>query len=153
MQNFFNRYVLYFAWLISCLALVGSLYYSEIRNFGACNLCWYQRICIYPLVIILGMSVFSGKIEAIPYVIPQLVIGILLTIYHVLIQSVPSFNFIDFCGVSTSCQERIDIGLGWITLPILSLVAQVLILSGIVYAWRLGNKPSDKSKASKSEPK
>ena len=58
-QSFLTRYGLYLAWLVALTATFGSLYFSEIREFVPCELCWIQRIFMYPLVILLGVAVFT----------------------------------------------------------------------------------------------
>ena len=59
MKSFHEKYGLYLAWLVSLTATLGSLYFSEIREFVPCELCWIQRIFMYPLTIILGIAVFT----------------------------------------------------------------------------------------------
>ncbi len=56
-----NRIVfLYASWVVALVAMLGDLYFSEIRKFIPCELCWYQRILMYPLVLILGIATFQG---------------------------------------------------------------------------------------------
>lgn len=129
-----RKYSLYFAWLVACMAMLGSLYFSEVRNIEPCHLCWYQRIVIYPLTIILGMAVYRGFIGIIPYVLPFVVIGILLSSYQVLIQEIPNWQPIELCGAGPSCADKIDIGLGPITIPMLSLGALLLMFTFLLTA-------------------
>ena len=58
-----NQLFLYIAWLVSTVATLGSLYFSEIRGFVPCELCWYQRILMYPLALILGIGTFQNDIQ------------------------------------------------------------------------------------------
>lgn len=128
-------YALYLAWLIACLATLGSLYFSEIRHLEPCHLCWYQRICIYPLTIILGMAIYRQFWGIIPYVFPLVVIGLFVASYQIIIQQVPSWQPIELCGAGPSCSEKLDIGLGPITIPMLSAVAYLFILIFLGYTW------------------
>ena len=53
-----KRYALYFAWLFSLMATLGSLYVSEILEYAPCPMCWYQRICVFPMAICLGTAAY-----------------------------------------------------------------------------------------------
>ncbi len=137
MTTFFRRYGLYFSWLITCIAFVGSLYFSDIRHHEPCHLCWYQRICLFPLIFILGIACYRGFRGIGIYVLPLVVIGLLFAIYQIAIQEIPGWNPIDMCGAGPSCSERVEIGLGFITLPMLSalaFLAIILLLGGTLSA-------------------
>lgn len=127
---------LYAAWLLACLTFLGSLYFSEILHLDPCNLCWYQRICLYPLVVILGMAIYNLCFDVIPYVIPQIGVGLMAAVYQVAIQANPQWQAIELCGAGPSCTEKIDIGLGVITLPMLSVCSSIVILGCLLYALR-----------------
>jgi hypothetical protein len=142
-----KTYALYFAWLLSCIALLGSLYFSEIRNLAPCNLCWYQRIAIYPLTIILGIATYRNFLGIVPYVLPLALIGLIISIYHVAIQEVPSWQPIELCGVGPSCLDKIDIGLGPISIPMLSVLSQLLVCFFLFYS----GTPQKKTGAIKSD--
>lgn len=58
-----RQYSIYIAWLVSIVATLGSLYFSEIRGFVPCELCWYQRILMYPLTLILGIGTFQNDVS------------------------------------------------------------------------------------------
>lgn len=129
---FFRRYGLYAAWLLSCIAFITSLYFSDIRHHEPCHLCWYQRICIFPMIVILGVASYRGFLGIGLYVLPQIVAGFFFAIYQVGIQEIPGWNPIDMCGAGPSCSERMDIGLGFITIPMLSAVAFLMIITLLV---------------------
>jgi len=80
---------LYFAWLVSIAATVGSLYFSEVRAFVPCALCWWQRILMYPLVVVLGVATFRQDLLAWRTALPLSVIGLGTATYHYLLQKVP----------------------------------------------------------------
>ena len=131
-----QRYTLYLAWIIACLATLGSLYFSDVRNFNPCHLCWYQRIVIFPLVIILGIAAFKGFNGIAPYVLPLVGIGIIFAAYQVAIQEIPDWQPINLCGSGPDCKVRTDIGLGPISIPMLSLVALGTMFGLLISAWR-----------------
>jgi disulfide bond formation protein DsbB len=131
-----NRYGLYFSWVVACIAVLISLYYSEIRHLEPCHLCWYQRICLFPLAIILGIATYRGFVGIVPFVLPQVVIGFMFALYQVAIQEIPNFNPIDICGAGPSCSEKTFIGLGAITLPMASAMGFLVLFTLLILAWR-----------------
>ena len=122
-----SQWMLYFAWVMSCLSLLGSLYMSDVLHFEPCHLCWYQRICLYPLVIILGMAICRASTDVVPYLIPQIVIGACLSAYQIIIQEFPALQAIKLCGSGPSCTDKIDIGLGIISLPMMGMGVFIMI--------------------------
>lgn len=82
-----KRYSLYTAWLIATIATLISLYYSEIKELFPCKLCWYQRIFLFPLPIILFPLIFNQKREFISYILPLPIIGFFLALYQLVIQT------------------------------------------------------------------
>lgn len=135
-----SRYSLYFAWLIALLATFGSLYYSEIRHFPPCTLCWYQRIAAYPLAIILGMAAYKRDKNIIPYATVLACVGLVLAIYHVLEQYIPGFAGINLCGVGADCKNEYVHYLGFVSIPVMSVCGFLAILV-LLYIFR---KQSDK---------
>lgn len=75
---FIGRFGLYLSWLVAMIATFGSLYASQILKLEPCVFCWYQRIMMFPLVIILGMGVYRTDKKIIPYVIALPLIGALI---------------------------------------------------------------------------
>lgn len=134
-----KRYGLYFCWIIACFACLGSLYFSEIKYLDPCHLCWYQRVSIYPLVIILGIAAYRGFIGIIPYVFPLALIGLFFSVYEVLIQEVPKWQRLGLCTSDAGCTEKIFIGLGPVTIPYLSLAVFILLTILMAITW-LKNK-------------
>ena len=85
-DNFINNYHILLAWTIASLASIGSLFYSEISGFVPCTYCWYERIAMYPLVIILGVGLIIKNNQSWLFGLPLSVIGLLITIYHYQLQ-------------------------------------------------------------------
>ncbi len=84
MRNIFSRSSLYLAWLISIVATLGSFYFGEGKGNIPCTLCWYQRICLFPLVFILGVAAYKDEIKIWHYVIYQIILGMGLAGYQML---------------------------------------------------------------------
>lgn len=124
---------LYLAWLVAVVATVGSLYFSEVLRFVPCTLCWYQRIAMYPLVLLLGIAAFRDDLAVRAYAIPLAGIGAVTALYHILLEQgiVPATAS---CAVGVPCSVRYINWLGFITIPTLALVAFVLIIA--LLSWR-----------------
>lgn len=127
---------LYLAWLLSSLGTLLSLYFSDIRHLEPCHMCWYQRICLFPLVIILGIAAYRSFFDITRYVLPQIIIGFLFAAYQIAIQEIPGWNPIDICGGGPSCAEKYDIGLGPITIPMLSAAGFFVIGFLLLLSWK-----------------
>src|SRR5438105_4210521 len=100
-----RRYGLFFAWLIALCAFIATLFASEVLHWPVCVLCWYQRICIYPLVILLGIAAFKNDNLIIPYALPFPILGFIFAAYQYCEQMIPGFAPINFCGQGISCSE------------------------------------------------
>lgn len=123
-----SQYTLYTAWLVSIVATLGSLYFSEIRGFIPCELCWYQRILMYPLAVILGIATFQNDRSVKKYILPLAVIGWSISLFHYLQQKVPGFAAIKPCASGVPCSAEYINWLGFITIPFLALIAFTLIV-------------------------
>ncbi|WP_214739495.1 MULTISPECIES: disulfide oxidoreductase [unclassified Exiguobacterium] len=134
MKTFFEKYGLYLAWLVSLTATLGSLYFSEIREFVPCELCWIQRIFMYPLTILLGIAVFTDDRSVRKYVLPLTIIGGLVSLYHYLVQKVPGFAEIQPCTQGVPCSGQYINWLGFITIPFLALTAFALLT---LFMWNI----------------
>ena len=123
-----SSHFIFLAFLVSLIATLGSLFFSEIMNFVPCSLCWYQRICIYPLVIILGLSfcVDDSKVKLYSY--PFAFLGLFLALYHNLLQWKIIPETIAPCKQGVPCSLTYINWFGFITIPFLALVAFLLIL-------------------------
>ncbi|MEK4485918.1 disulfide oxidoreductase [Psychrobacillus sp. FSL H8-0484] len=126
-------WVLYFAWLVSVIATLGSLYFSEIRGFIPCDLCWFQRIFMYPLVVILGIGTFQSDISVKKFVLPLSILGGIISFFHYLEQKVPGFGGIKPCVSGVPCSSEYINWFGFITIPFLALIAFTLITISMVF--------------------
>lgn len=119
---------LFSAWLVACVASLGSLFFSEVMNLAPCVLCWYQRICMYPLVLILLAGLFPVSKTVIRFSLPLAFIGWLISVYHNLLYYKILPESAAPCVQGISCTTIQIQWLGFITIPFLSLVAFSLIL-------------------------
>lgn len=131
-----KSYHLYFAWLISVIATLGSLYFSEIKGFIPCELCWYQRIFMYPLSILLGIATFYNERQIIKYALPLSIIGGGISLFHYMEQKIPGFAEIKPCTQGVPCTAEYINWFEFITIPFLALTAFILI-TGILWMGRI----------------
>ena len=124
--TFLQQYGVYAALIVALAAMLGSLYYSEVAGFIPCTLCWYQRILMYPLALIILVGIFTRD-ELLPnYVLPLSIIGIGFSSYHYLIQQ-GIFAHPTTCAAGIPCNLRYVNYAGFITIPLMALTAFVLI--------------------------
>lgn len=119
---------LYLVFAIALVSILGSLYFSEIRNFPPCILCWYQRIFMYPLVIISLIGILTKDVRARLYVLVLSIIGALIALYHNLLYHNILPESAAPCLNGVSCTTEYISWLGFITIPLLSLVAFIVII-------------------------
>ena len=82
-----NPWVLMFVcWFVSLVATTGSLFFSQVMGYSPCVLCWYQRIAMYPLLLIFSISLVKETKETDLFALPLSIIGLLIALYHNLIQ-------------------------------------------------------------------
>jgi disulfide bond formation protein DsbB len=117
----------YAAWIIALLATVGSLFFSEVMLLPPCVLCWYQRIAMYPLVVILGVGIILGDRRVKFYALPVCLAGFAVAVYHNLLYYGILPESIAPCTQGVSCTSVQLEWLGLITIPLMSLTAFVLI--------------------------
>lgn len=127
MRSLADRFGLYFAWLVSIVAMGGSLYFSEVLGLVPCVLCWYQRILMYPLVILLGIATYRQDKKISTYVLPLSLVGLVISAYHILIQAFPNLASEASCQAGIPCTVDSLHLFGFITIPMLAGAAFLLI--------------------------
>lgn len=126
-MKFIKRNIVYLAFVQSIVATLGSLYYSEIRHFVPCVLCWYQRILMYPLIIIIGVGILRKDKKLYQYVLPMSILGTIIATYHVMLQRGILPESVAPCTLGNTCVTNYVGYFGFITIPVMSLTAFVVI--------------------------
>ena len=113
----------YLAWVIALLSTVGSLFFSEVMGLPPCALCWYQRIAMYPLVLIVAVGILArdGRMRA--YALPLALAGLAVAVYHNLLYYGVIPATLTPCSEGASCTERQIEWLGFITIPLMGLAS------------------------------
>ena len=122
-----NWTILFICWLIASISTLGSLFFSEIMKFPPCVLCWYQRICLFPLVLILSMGLFPFDKSVVKFALPFALAGWFIAFYHNLLYSGIISENIQPCSQGVSCTEDYINLFGIFTIPMLSIMAFSII--------------------------
>ncbi|MEJ5254964.1 MAG: disulfide bond formation protein B [Acidimicrobiales bacterium] len=120
--------------LVASVATFGSLYYSQIAGFTPCTLCWYQRICMYPLAVILGVAAIRGDRDVRWYALPLALIGAGFSTYHSWIQAFPPDSGTSFCTAEAPCTTRHVWEFGFVSLPFMALCGFSFVIAMMVMA-------------------
>ena len=131
-----NWTILFLCWLLASVATAGSLFFSHVMGFAPCVLCWYQRICLFPLVIVLAVGLFPLDRSVVKYALPLAAVGWLTAAYHNLVHAGIIPESVAPCSQGVSCtEEYIDL-FGFLSIPMLSLLAFSAIVALLVVTHR-----------------
>lgn len=141
---------LWFAWGIALIAMGGSLLYSDVIGLEPCLMCWFQRICMYPQVVLLGLAAYWKDSRIVRYALPLTAIGAALSTYHYSLQlGVNPYAPCSAVGYSVSCSDRFILNYGYITIPMMALTAFLLISLLLYLNYRVSQATSAKKSVRK----
>ena len=126
----------FLAFLISLVASLGSLFFSEIMNFIPCSLCWYQRIFMYSLVFLFLINLLYPDDKIFKYSFPLVFIGWIISIYHNLLMFKIIPEKLSPCVQGIPCSVDYLNWLGFITIPLLSFFSYTCILILLIMSKR-----------------
>lgn len=132
-------FFIFLAWIVSLISTSGSLFFSNVMGLPPCELCWFQRICMYPLVIILATGLLPFDKKVIGFSLPLGVIGWLIAFYHNLLYYRILPKSFSPCVQGISCTTIQINWFGFITIPLLSLISFTLIVTLLIYAKRISS--------------
>lgn len=123
------------AWLVATVSTLGALFFGEVMKVPTCVLCWYQRICMFPLAIILPLGLFPFDARIVRYAFPLAVGGAGFALFHVLLVAGYIPEDVQPCTRGVPCSETYFELFGFITIPLLALAgfATVVALLGAAY--------------------
>ncbi len=133
-----ERGALYVALLAAWVAMFGSLYFSLVSGFVPCDLCWYQRILMYPLTLLIGTGLTLRDRHLPKLILPLSTLGMLVALYHYLLEKTDWFDGVQVCRNGVACTTMWINWAGFITIPFLSLTAFTIITVMAVIALRAG---------------
>jgi disulfide bond formation protein DsbB len=118
-----NWTILFICWLIVSISTLGSLFFSEILEYPPCILCWYQRICLFPLVVIILAGLFPLDKSVVKFALPLALAGWFIALFHNLLYAGIIPESLQPCSQGVSCKDiNLDL-FGFVTIPLLSLMA------------------------------
>jgi len=130
LYRFIHRHVLTILFVEALFALIGSLIYSNIVGFPPCDLCWIQRIFIYPQVVIALIAMIKKDKSVVDYLFPMSIIGGLVALYQSFIQWGFAVASVAKCvSVGGECAKVYVDLFGYITIPFMSFT---------IFAYSLG---------------
>lgn len=115
------------SWLAAIIAMLGSLFFSEVLHYVPCVLCWYQRILMYPLVLLIGIALYHNESSIYKYVLPMSILGMVVSGYHYAEQHIPALQQFQTCSSGVPCTGKYVDWFGFITIPLLAFVAFAVI--------------------------
>lgn len=124
--------ILFACWALAAVSTAGSLFFSHVMEFAPCVLCWYQRIFLFPLVFILAAGLFPLDRKAVKYALPLAVAGLLTAVYHNLLYAGFIPKSIRPCAKGVSCTEEYISLFGFLSIPMMSLLAFAAITALLI---------------------
>jgi disulfide bond formation protein DsbB len=131
--------LIFVAWLVATLATLGALFLGEVMHLPPCVLCWYQRICMFPLALILAIGLFPWDRKVIRYALPLAVPGWLFAVFHQLLVAGVIPESIRPCTQGVPCTEKVIEWFGFVTIPFLSLAAFSTIIALLLMTYLRGS--------------
>ncbi|MBU1698407.1 MAG: disulfide bond formation protein B [Proteobacteria bacterium] len=128
--------ILFSAWILVSVSTLGSIFFSHVMEFAPCVLCWYQRICLFPLVIILATGLFPFDKRVVRYSLPLAIAGWIIAFYHNLLYSGIIPQDLQPCSKGVSCTEKYIDLFGFLTIPMLSLISFSIIITLLIFLKR-----------------
>ncbi len=128
-------YELWLAFAVAAVATGGSLFFSEVAGFVPCELCWYQRICMYPLSAVTLLAALANDYRVARYLLPLPIVGAGVSIYHLLVENgVVAQSQACFVSAPGGCATKWINEFGFMTIPTLALTAFALLTALLLFA-------------------
>jgi disulfide bond formation protein DsbB len=122
----------YVAWVIALTSTLGSLFFGEVMKLPPCTLCWYQRICLFPLSVLIAVGIVLRDRNLPTYALPLAGMGLAVSVYHNLVYYGVIPESLTPCTQGVSCSTRQIEWLGFITIPLMALLSFTGILVSLI---------------------
>ena len=129
---------LWMAWVVALVATLGSLIYSEVIHFLPCRLCWFQRIAMYPMSVILLIGAIRKEALVRFYALPFALGGVAISIWHYLTQTFPSLEG-GSCDPNNPCSAKYVDMFGFVSIPFMAGAGFTLIAVLLIFYVRVSN--------------
>ena len=133
-KNVVSSFYREISFVLVTAATSGSLYFSQVLGWEPCLMCWYQRILMYPLVVLFGVAAFLEKDDVSDYALPLVTIGGGISFYHYLMQRVEQFQSAGCSITQVSCETQYTFYFDYITIP---MMAFTVFLTVLMINWKL----------------
>jgi disulfide bond formation protein DsbB len=135
LRRMLEGYELWCCFLVAAIATGGSLFFSEIAGFIPCELCWYQRICMYPLSIVTLLAALANDRRVARYLLPLPLVGAGVSVYHLLVEN-GVVEQAKACLISApgGCATKWIEEFGYVTIPVLALTGFALCFAFLLLA-------------------
>ncbi len=124
------------AWLIATVSTLGALFLGEVMGFTPCVLCWYQRIAMFPLVLVLAAGLFPYDPRVVRYALPLALAGLGLALFHMAVTAGLIPENLKPCQKDVPCSENVVVWFGFVTIPLLSVLS-FLSITGLLLTTHL----------------
>ena len=121
-------------WVIATASTLGALFFSQVMELPPCLLCWYQRICMFPLVLILPAGLFPFDPKIVRYALPLSLAGGAIAVFHLLLVGGIVPESVTPCTQGVPCSETQIEWFGFVTIPLLSVVAFAAVSALLIAA-------------------
>jgi disulfide bond formation protein DsbB len=128
------------AWLVATASTLGALFFSEVMQLPPCVLCWYQRIFMFPLVLLLPIGLFPFDPRVVRYALPLVLVGSVIAVFHVLLVAGLIPASVTPCSRGVPCSETQIEWFGFLSIPVLSAFAFALMTLLLFLAYYRTNK-------------
>jgi len=128
-RSFLSARAALFSLLIALFGMASSLFYSQFAHFDPCTLCWWQRALLYPQTLVFAAALWKSWKNVWRVSLPLSAAGVLLAAYQVYLQFGGTAFVACSAGGSASCAKRYFLAFGFVTIPVMSLVAFVLLVA------------------------
>jgi disulfide bond formation protein DsbB len=134
------RTMIFLAWLVAAISTLGALFFGEVMQLPPCVLCWYQRIFMFPLALILPIGLFPYDRKVIRYALPLAVPGWLFALFHQLLVMGVIPESIRPCTQGVPCSAKVIEWFGFLTIPLLSVAAFSTIIALLLFIYYRDSK-------------
>lgn len=115
--------LVFFSWVFATVSTLGAIFLGEVMGLTPCILCWYQRICMFPLVLILAAGLFPLDARVVRYALPLALVGLGIAVFHLLVSEGIVSETLTPCTQGVPCSQQLIEWFGFLTIPMLSVAA------------------------------
>lgn len=116
------------AWLVAAVSTLGALFLGEVMGYTPCTLCWYQRIFMFPLVLVLAAGLFPLDANVIRYSYPLAMGGLGTAVFHFAVTKGYISESVTPCTQGVPCSQVQVEWFGFVSIPVLSVAAFTIII-------------------------